>query len=191
MPTIREAKILIMATDGFEQSELMVPLEKLREAGASVKIAAPKRPTIKGWNKTDWGHSVPVDLDISSVDSSDFHCLILPGGVMNPDKLRTNEDAIELLLAFLHAGKIVAAICHAPWLLVEAGVVEGRNLTSWGSIRTDIENAGGIWTDEAVVVDDSIITSRAPADLEPFVTRIIEEIEACEHLQGEPFRQNA
>ncbi|MEJ0093122.1 MAG: type 1 glutamine amidotransferase domain-containing protein [Methylocella sp.] len=191
MPTIGAAKILIMATDGFEQSELMVPLQKLKEAGASVQVAAPKGPTIKGWNQTEWGDSVPVDLDLASVDPSEFHCLVLPGGVMNPDQLRTNEDAIDLILDFLHAGKIVAAICHAPWLLIDAGVVEGLKLTSWISIRTDVENAGGNWVDEPVVVDDCIITSRSPKDLEPFVTRIIAEIEAREHLEGEPFRQNA
>jgi protease I len=191
MPTIREAKILIMATDGFEQSELLVPLQKLREAGATVQVAAPKGPAIRGWDEAEWGLSVPVDLDLVSVDPSRFHCLVLPGGVMNPDHLRTNKDALEVLLGFLHSGKIVAAICHAPWLLVEAGVVEGRQITSWGSIRTDVENAGGHWVDEPVVVDDCIITSRSPKDLEPFVARIIEEIEASEHLEGEPFRQNA
>lgn len=191
MPTIREAKILIMATDGFEQSELMTPLQKLREAGAWVQVAAPKGSEIRGWNDKEWGESIAVDLDIRSVDPSDYHCLVLPGGQMNPDTLRLNEDAIDLILDFLHAGKIVAAICHAPWLLVEAGVVEGRELTSWPSIRTDVENAGGQWVDKAVVVDDTIITSRSPADLDAFVAKIIEEIETGEHLEGEQLRHSA
>ncbi len=191
MPKISHAKILIMATDGFEQSELMVPLQKLKEAGATVQIAAPRGPTIRGWNEKDWGASVPVDLLIGAVRSSDFHCLVLPGGVMNPDALRTDEAAVKIIVDFLHAGKIVAAICHAPWLLIEAGAVEGRKLTSFPSIRTDVENAGGFWTDAAVVVDDNIVTSRSPKDLDAFVAKIIEEIETHEHLEGEPFRHSA
>jgi protease I len=191
MPTIRDAKILIMATDGFEQSELMTPLRKLREAGASVQIAAPRGPRIRGWKEKDWGESVDVDLEIGSADFADFHCLVLPGGQMCPDSLRTNEDAIKLILEFLHHGKIVAAICHAPSLLIEAGVVESRHLTSWRSIKTDIENAGGQWVDKEVVIDDSIITSRSPADLDAFVAKIIEAIETSEHLEGDPFRATA
>ncbi|VTZ26928.1 conserved hypothetical protein [Methylocella tundrae] len=123
--------------------------------------------------------------------STDFHCLILPGGVMNPDSLRTNDDAIDVIVDFLNTGKIVAAICHAPWLLIEAGAVEGRELTSYPSIRTDVENAGGQWTDKPVVIDDSIITSRSPKDLDAFIATIIEQIETGERLEGEPFRQNA
>ncbi|VFU07640.1 type 1 glutamine amidotransferase domain-containing protein [Methylocella tundrae] len=191
MPTIREAQILILATNGFEQSELMVPLRKLREAGASVRIAAPQGPAIRGWNEKEWGESVSVDLSLDSVRSADFHCLILPGGVMNPDSLRTNDDAIDVIVDFLNAGKIVAAICHAPWLLIEAGAVEGRELTSYPSIRTDVENAGGQWIDKPVVIDDSIITSRSPKDLDAFIATIIEQIETGERLEGEPFRQNA
>lgn len=190
MPAISEAKILIMATNGFEQSELMTPLDRLRQAGASVQIAAPQGPKIKGWKEKNWGDAVAVDVEINAVDAFDYHCLVLPGGVMNPDALRMNEAAIKLVLDFLHTGKIVAAICHAPWLLVEAKAVEGRELTSWRSIKTDVENAGGIWVDKAVVVDDSIITSRSPADLDAFVAKIVEEIETRELLEGEPFRQS-
>ena len=177
MPSIKQAKILIMATDGFEQSELFVPLERLRAAGATVHIAAPKKGAIKGWNETDWGKSADADLEIDSVDADDFDALVLPGGQINPDKLRINERAVELVLDFLDSEKIVAAICHAPWLLVEADAVEGRTLTSWPSVKTDIENAGGDWIDEEVVVDDNIITSRSPKDLDAFVNKIIEEIE--------------
>ena len=178
MPSIKQAKILIMATDGFEQSELFVPLEKLRAAGASVKIAAPKKGDIKAWDKENWGKTVAADMLIDDVDADDFDALVLPGGQINPDVLRMNEKAVELVLDFLDSEKIVAAICHAPWLLVEADAVEGRTLTSWPSVKTDIENAGGDWVDEEVVVDDNIITSRSPKDLEAFVAKIIEEIEA-------------
>ncbi len=183
MPDIKQAKILIMATDGFEQSELFVPLEKLREAGATVHIAAPKKGPIKGWNETDWGKSADADLEIDDVDADDFDALVLPGGQINPDKLRINERAVELVLDFLDSEKVVAAICHAPWLLVEADAVEGRTLTSWPSVKTDIENAGGDWIDEEVVVDGNIITSRSPKDLDAFVTAIIEEIEQTDGEQ--------
>jgi protease I len=191
MPKINEAKILIMACDGFEQCELMVPLRKLREAGATVQIAAPKLGKIRGWNEKDWGEFVPVDLEIAGVDPSHFHCLILPGGQMNPDVLRMNDDAIDLILDFLDAGKTVAAICHAPCLLVEAAAVDGRKLTSWESIKTDIENAGGDWIDAAVVVDENLITSRSPKDLEVFVAKIIEEIQNCAESQHEILLRSA
>lgn len=183
MPSIKEAKILIMATDGFEQSELFTPLEKLKAAGATVQIASPKKGEIKGWDKTDWGKSAKVDLEIDEVDADDFDALVLPGGQINPDVLRINEKAVELVLDFLDSEKIVAAICHAPWLLVEADAVEGRTLTSWPSVKTDIENAGGDWVDEEVVVDDNIITSRSPKDLDAFVAKIIEEYEQSEDLR--------
>ncbi len=191
MPTIREAKILIMATDGFEQAEFLIPLRKLKQAGASVRIAAPRGPTIRGWNEKDWGDSVAVDLTLDAVSASDFHCLVLPGGVMNPDKLRMNDAAIDVVQDFLDAGRIVAAICHAPWLLIEADAVDGCEMTSFPSIRTDIENAGGQWVDRPVVVDDTLITSRSPKDLDAFVAKIIEEIEAREQLGDETLRHNA
>ncbi len=180
MPSIKQATILIMATDGYEQSELTVPLEKLKAAGATVHIAAPKLGPIRGWDKTDWGASVTADMTIDDVDADDFDALVLPGGQMNPDVLRMNEKAVELVLDFLDSEKVVAAICHAPWMLVEADAVEGRTLTSWPSIKTDIENAGGDWVDEEVVVDDNIITSRSPKDLDAFVAKIIEELETSE-----------
>ena len=150
MASIGNAKILIMATDGFEQSELFVPLEKLRATGATVNIAAPKKGDIKAWDKDNWGKTVAADLEIDEVDADEFDALVLPGGQMNPDVLRINDRAVELVLDFLDSEKIVAAICHAPWLLVEADAVEGRMLTSWPSVKTDIENAGGDWVDEEV-----------------------------------------
>lgn len=180
-----------MATDGFEQSELMVPMQKLKEAGAEVKIAAPNPGKIRGWNEKDWGDSIAVDLEIKDVDPNEFQALVLPGGVMNPDKLRIDDDAIDLILDFIDSGKIIAAICHAPALLIEAAAIDGRRLTSWESIKTDIENAGGDWIDEAVVVDGNLITSRSPEDLDVFVNQIIEELESQSDAESERLMHSA
>jgi protease I len=185
MPDITQAKILIMATDGFEQSELMVPLQKLKEAGAQVQVAAPtsrmKPGEIRGWDEKDWGKSVPVDKDLESVDPAAYDALVLPGGQINPDKLRVEPKAVEIVRAFTASGKVVAAICHAPWLLVEAGVIKGRKCTSYHSIKTDVINAGGQWRDETVVTDHGIVTSRNPGDLDAFVKKIIEEVREGNH----------
>ena len=179
MTSMSEARILIMATDGFEQSELQVPLEKLRAAGARVDVAAPEGASeIKGWQDKNWGAKISVDLEIGAAEVEDYDALVLPGGQMNPDVLRMNDDAIALIQEFIDAGKTVAAICHAPWLLVEADAVDGKKVTSWPSIRTDVENAGGDWVDREVVVDDGLITSRSPKDLDAFVAAIIEQIES-------------
>lgn len=181
MPELSNAKILIMATDGFEQSELMVPLQKLREAGAQVHVATPDGQSITGWNDKDWGESVDADLKIEDIKAEDYIALVLPGGQINPDILRTLPHAVGVVKAFVTGNKIVAAICHAPWLLIEAGVVEGRKATSYHSIQTDMKNAGAHWSDEAVVVDNGIITSRKPGDLDAFVDKIIEEVREGEH----------
>jgi protease I len=179
MTSMSEARILIMATDGFEQSELQVPLEKLRAAGARVDVAAPEGASeIKGWQDKNWGAKISVDLEIGAAEVEDYDALVLPGGQMNPDVLRMNDDAIALIQEFIDAGKTVAAICHAPWLLIEADAVDGKKVTSWPSIRTDVENAGGDWVDREVVVDDGLITSRSPKDLDAFVAAIIEQIES-------------
>jgi protease I len=181
MPDIKNAKILIVATDGFEQAELLVPQEKLSDAGAKVTVAAPKSrqkdSKIYGWNETDWGKTVSVDMDLEDVKVSDFDALVLPGGQINPDKLRLEPRAIEVIREFLGSGKVVAAICHGPWLLIEAGAVKGHRVTSYASIRTDMVNAGGDWRDEEVVVDQGVITSRSPKDLDAFVAKIIEEVQ--------------
>lgn len=181
MTKINEARILIMASDGYEQSELFKPFETLKEQGAKVFIAAPEMGTIRAWDKTDWGSSVEADLKIEDVDVADFDALVLPGGVINPDNLRRNETAISRIHDFVESGKVVAAICHAPWLLIEAGVVRGRDMTSYWSIKTDVINAGGNWKDEAVVVSNGIITSRSPDDLSQFISKITEEIREGEH----------
>lgn len=182
MPDIEQAKILIVATDGFEETELTVPQARLAQAGATVHVAAPKsrrKPeSIRGWDKADWGQSVRVDKDLESINPDEYDALVLPGGQINPDKLRLEPKALEIIRSFLTSGKVVAAICHAPWLLIEAGAVKGRRLTSYGSIRTDVVNAGGDWQDEAVVADDGIVTSRNPGDLDAFTAGIIDEVKA-------------
>ena len=181
--TIRDAKILIIATNGFEQSELEVPRDKLREAGAEVTVASLDGKEIKGWEHTDWGRPAKVDIAIKDAKESDYTALVIPGGVMNSDKLRMDKEVMKLVKTFLASGKPVAAVCHGPWLLVEADALDGREATSWPSLRTDIENAGGTWVDKEVVVDNGIITSRKPADLDAFVQKIIEEVEEGKHYR--------
>lgn len=168
-------KVAILAADGFEQSELFEPRKALEEAGASVSVVSLESGEIKGWNEKNWGDSVTVDLTVEEANAEDFDALQLPGGVMNPDKLRMNDAAVAFVKSFFAAGKPVAAICHAPWTLVEADVVSGRTVTSWASLRTDLENAGAKWVDEEVVVDNGLVTSRKPADIPAFNRKMIEE----------------
>ena len=181
MPSINSAHILILATDGYERSELRVPLDELSKRGADVKIASVKKDNIKSWDKTDWGDSVDVDLLAKDVDVNQFDALVLPGGQINPDKLRLEGDAMRVVREFLNSGKVVAAICHAPWLLVEADALRGRQATSYWSIKTDVKNAGADWKDEKVVTDEGIITSRSPDDLPAFVDKIVEEVQEGRH----------
>lgn len=166
-------RIAILATDGFEQSELMKPREQLKSAGFHVDVIAPKGGEIRGWNDKDWGDSVPVDVELSNASPDDYDALVLPGGVINPDKLRTEQKAIEFVRAFDEAGKPLAAICHGPWLLAESGAANQRSLTSWPSLRTDLENAGALWKDEEVVTDGHLITSRNPGDIPAFTRAVI------------------
>jgi len=184
MSSLNNAKILIMATDGFEQSELMTPLNDLRDAGATVAIATLDGKAIKGWDQSDWGKSVDADLKISDVNAEDYICLVLPGGQINPDVLRTDKDAVQKVRDFVAADKIVAAICHAPWLLIEAEVVKDREMTSYHSIRTDLRNAGANVVDKEVAISNGIITSRNPDDLPAFVAKIIEEVKEGEHKRN-------
>ena len=169
-------RILIMATDGFEQSELEVPLERLQAAGADVDVASLDAGDITGWDEDDWGDDVAVDLKIADADVVDYDALVLPGGQINPDLLRVDDSAVALIRDFAKAGKPIAAICHAPWLLIEAGLAKGKRMTSYKSIRTDVTNAGAEFVDEAVVIDGQIITSRCPDDLPAFCDAIIDAL---------------
>ena len=181
MTDIASAKVLIIATNGFEQSELEFPRDQLRVKGATVEVATLDGKAITGWEGSDWGREAEADLKIADADATQYDALVLPGGQMNPDLLRVEPEAIALIKAFAEQGKVIAAICHAPWLLIEAGLVAGREMTSYTSIRTDLENAGAKVMDTSVVADSGIVTSRNPDDLKDFVSKIVEEIEEGQH----------
>ncbi|MEO3997346.1 type 1 glutamine amidotransferase domain-containing protein [Mesorhizobium sp. CAU 1732] len=177
MPKIDKSRIMILATNGFEQSELEVPLKKLAEAGATVDVVSLKDGEITGWEKKDWGSAVKVDRTLADVRVEDYDALVLPGGQMNPDLLRVEKDAVTFVRSFNDTGKPLAAICHAPWLLIEADLVRGLKATSYGSIKTDMINAGAKWEDSQTVRDGNIITARKPDDLDAFVAEIIKAVE--------------
>jgi len=176
-------KVAILVTDGFEQDELTRPREALDTAGAETQIVSPVDDTVKGWNVTEWGVELPVDVPLGNADPNDFDALLLPGGVMNPDKLRANHSAVDFVRAFVDSGKPIAAICHGPWTLIEAGAAGGRTMTSWPSLQTDIRNAGGHWVDQEVVVDQGIVTSRKPDDIPTFNAKMIEEFAEGVHAR--------
>ena len=174
-------RIAVLATDGVEQSELEQPWEALEQAGADVELLSIKKDPIQAVRHMDKGDTFEVDELVADADVSDYDGLVLPGGVANPDRLRTNRAAVEFVRQFFEQAKPVAAICHGPWLLVEADVVRGRTLTSWPSLKTDIQNAGGRWVDQEVHVDQGLVTSRKPADLPAFCAKAIEEFAEGRH----------
>lgn len=178
---IQGKKVAILATDGFEQSELEKPKAALEDAGAETHVVSLKSGEIKGWDTDDWGDKVKVDVVVSEANADDYDALVLPGGVMNPDKLRVDDDAVKFVKSFFEAGKPVAAICHGPWTLINAEVVEGRQMTSYPTLRKDLENAGAKWSDQEVVVDNGLITSRNPNDIPAFNKKLIEEIAEGKH----------
>ena len=175
---LTDCRIAILATHGFEQSELIEPRKALREAGAQVDVVAPEPGSIRGWKVDDWGEEVAVDVPLAEADAGHYHALVLPGGVLNPDTLRTNARAVGFVRAFFEQHRPVAAICHGPWTLVEADVLEGRRVTSYPSIRSDLINAGAHWEDAEVVEDDGLVTSRKPDDIAAFNAKIIEVVAA-------------
>lgn len=167
---------ILMANEGVEEIELKGPLQALKDAGADVHLIAPDEGSIQAFNHLDKAGKFTVDRKVEDASSGDYAALVLPGGVANPDNLRTHEDAVAFAKSFFDEGKPVGAICHAPWTLVEAGVLKGKTVTSWPSLRTDIENAGATWVDEEVHIDDGLVTSRKPDDLEAFCHEVVEAI---------------
>lgn len=178
---ILNKRVAILAADGFEQSELEGPMHALEEAGAHVSIVSPKPDFIEGMHHADKGDRFDVDIPLENAREEDFDALMLPGGLMNPDTLRSNPAAVDFVRGFAAAGKPIGAICHAPWVLIEAGLVQGRRLTSWPAIQTDVKNAGGNWVNEEVVVDNGIVTSRKPDDIPAFSAKLVEEIAEGRH----------
>jgi protease I len=179
---LRGRKIAILATDGFEQVELTDPKKNVENAGAATEVLSVKEGSIKGWKFGEWGESVRVDKLVSKANIDDYDALILPGGQINPDKLRMDKSAVDFVRRFVASGKPVAAICHGPWMLVEAGVVKGKSVTSWPSVHTDLINAGAKWVDKEVVEDSNLITSRKPDDIPAFSRKVIEIVAKAPQL---------
>jgi protease I len=171
-------KVAILVTDGFEQVELLEPRDALNHAGAETCVVSPKRDRVRGWNFTDWGNEITVDVPLDQARPQDFDAILLPGGVMSPDKLRMDEKAVAFTQGFIDAGKPVASICHGPWTLIETGKIRGRRMTSWPSLRTDLKNAGAEWVNQEAVVNGNMVTSRMPEDIPAFNREMI-------HLLGQ------
>jgi len=185
-------RVALLAADGFEQVELTKPKEAIEEAGANVSIVSPNKEKIQGMHHADKGDSFDVDIPLEDADPEEFDALLIPGGLMNPDTLRSTPKALEFVRAFFRTGKPVAAICHGPWVLIDAGVIRGRRVTSWPAIQTDVRNAGGTWMDEEVVVDNGLVTSRKPDDIPAFNRKMIEEFaEGIHARQSEVATQRA
>ncbi|RYG26397.1 type 1 glutamine amidotransferase [bacterium] len=184
MPKVLDKKrVAILATDGFETAELLQPKAALEAEGAETIVVSLKDGSIRGWSEGNWGPNVSVDVTVDQTTPYEFDALVIPGGVMNPDKLRQNANAVRFVQGFFRTGKPVGAICHAPWLLIEAEVVQGRRVTSWPSLKCDLENARAQWSDSEVVVDSGLVTSRMPADLPAFNRKLVEEIAEGVHPQ--------
>ena len=181
MATLSGKKVAILTENGFEEVELTSPKKALEEAGAEVHIVSPQKEKVKGWDHDHWSIDLPVDVPVEKAKVEDYDALMIPGGVINPDQMRTNKYCVEFAQQFLEAGKPVAAICHGPQLLIETGMIDGRNMTSYPSVKTDLQNAGVIWADKEVVVDNGLVTSRSPKDLEAFNNKMIEEIKEGQH----------
>lgn len=178
---LKGKRVAILVANGFEQVEMTEPREALRQAGADTDIVSPVEGEVRGWQHTEWGDTFDVDVPLDEASAEDFDALLLPGGVMNPDHLRRDEAALEFVRNFFAAGKPVAAICHAPWTLIDAGVVKGRQMTSYHTLQTDLKNAGADWVDREVVVDQGLVTSRNPDDIPAFVGKMIEEFGEGRH----------
>lgn len=181
MATLTGKKVAILTENGFEEVELTSPKKALEDAGAEVEIVSPQKEKVKAWSHDHWSIELPVDVHVEDADPNEYDALIVPGGVLNPDKMRMNENCVRFAQHFLENGKPVAAICHGPQLLIETGLIEGRNMTSYSSIKTDLINAGALWIDREVVVDNGLVTSRSPKDLDAFNKKMIEEIKEGKH----------
>jgi protease I len=178
---LRNKRVAAIVDNGFEQVELTGPKQALEAAGATVDIVSPQAEKVKGWQHTEWGDEFPVDQPLAGARADNYDALLLPGGVMSPDKLRMNPEAVRLVRAFVESGKPIAAICHGPWTLIEAGGVQGRKMTSWPSLQSDLRNAGAVWVDKEVVVDNGLVTSRKPDDIPAFNRKMIEEFAEGRH----------
>jgi deglycase len=174
-------KVAILVADGFEQEELTGPRKALEHAGAQTVVISPNEDSVRGWDESDWGKKIDVDVPLSDARPEDYDGLLLPGGVKNPDTLRMDEDAVDFVREFFNSGKPVGAICHGPWTLINAEVVQGRKMTSYPSISVDLKNAGAEWVDEEVVVDQGLVTSRKPDDIPAFSKKFIEELQEGRH----------